>query len=126
MIFLKKDARSPAKKQVETHHVVVRWGAYCPFAGAGLNEEMSDGRVEINMLGGVASQHPESRNPENRLVFKIPDTNMQDEYSSRMAPGRISFNIKKGTHVYLRLLLIEKKRLQLILIYETKRQQKNR
>lgn len=78
---------------------MVRWGAYCPYS-AGLSDDMNDGRVEINMYG--ASSSMETRNPENRLVFKSPDTDMQDEYSSRMAPGRISFNIRKGTHVNFR------------------------
>jgi hypothetical protein len=92
-----KDAKIGGKKQVETHSIMVRWGAFCPYA-TGLNEDMNDGRVEINMFG-TASPNDTLQNPENRLVFKRPDTDMQDEYSSRMAPGRISFNIKKGTHV---------------------------
>lgn len=92
-----KDSKpTPTKKQVETHSIVVRWGAFSPYS-IGLNEDVNDGRVEINMYG--ASSSIEARNPENRLVFKSPDTDMQDEYSSRMAPGRISFNIRKGTHV---------------------------
>ena len=82
-------------KQFETHHIVVRWGAYCPYSN-NLNEDMDDTRVEINMFG--AGNH-EAQNPENKLIFKKPDTIMQDEYSSRLAPGRISFTLRKGSHV---------------------------
>lgn len=92
-----------SKKQFETHHIVVRWGAFCPYSN-NLNEDMDDSRVEINMFG----VGHEAKNPENKLIFKRPDTNMQDEYSSRMAPGRISFNLRKGNHVrgFLPILLV--------------------
>jgi hypothetical protein len=90
----KKDANKSSKKQFETHHILVRWGTYCPFA-ANLNQDMDDSRVEINLFG----MGKEGNNPENKLVFKRPDTNMQDEISSKLAPGRISFDLRKGGHV---------------------------
>ncbi len=55
-----------------------------------------DGRYEIQVFGGSKL---ETINPDGRLVFKSPDTNMQDKVSSKMAPGKIAFYIKKGNQV---------------------------
>lgn len=56
---------------------------------------MDESRVEINMFASGI----ESTNPENKLVFKRPETKMQDEHSAKAAPGKITFDIKKGNHV---------------------------
>jgi hypothetical protein len=56
---------------------------------------MEDSRIEINMFGTGF----ETLNPDNRLVFKRPNTRMQDNQSSRSAPGKITFDIRKGNHV---------------------------
>ena len=39
------------------------------------------------------------KNPEKTLIYKIPDTKMQDEFSAKIAPGRIVFQFKKGGQV---------------------------
>ena len=41
----------------------------------------------------------EAINPEGKLVYRRPDTNMQDNFSSKSAPGKITFDIRKGNHV---------------------------
>lgn len=46
------------------------------------------------MYGGV-----KFNNPERVLVYKTPDTKMQDEFSSKSAPGKIMFRFKKGGQV---------------------------
>ena len=38
-------------------------------------------------------------NPEKTLIYKIPDTKMQDETSTKSAPGKIVFQFKKGGQV---------------------------
>ncbi len=88
-----KASVTDSKSQLETHHVIVRWGAYNPFA-RNVNNQL-DGRVEINMFGGGVETH----NPEQRLVFMSPDTDMQDQASSKSAPGKITFDIRKGNSV---------------------------
>ena len=42
---------------------------------------------------------PETLNPEQKLVFKHPDTRMQDAQSSKTAHGKITFEIRKGNVV---------------------------
>jgi hypothetical protein len=86
--------QSDIKKQFETHHIIVRWGAYTPFADS-LNTDIDETRMEINMFGAGT----ETLNPEEKLVFKRPDTNMQDNASSKSAPGKITFDIRKGNTV---------------------------
>ena len=84
---------------------MIRWGVYCPFSKS-VHTEL-DGRVEINMF----SQANQLHNPVNRLVYQRPNTNMQDEMSSRTASGKITFDIRRGNNVsnlnfYATLLLI--------------------
>ena len=79
--------------QYETHHIMIRWGVYCPFSKS-VHTEL-DGRVEINMF----SQDNHMQNPVNRLVYQRPNTNMQDENSSRAASGKITFDIRRGNNV---------------------------
>ena len=81
------------KKRFETHYILIRWAAYCPFTD-NLNK-LDQNRIEINMFGSGF----ESVNPGQRLVFKRPDTRMQDEQSSKSAHGRIVFDIRKGNEV---------------------------
>ena len=76
--------------------MIVRWGVYSPFTNT---VNPLDGRVEVNMCGSGI----EGNNPENKLVFKRPDTIMQDEQSSKAAPGKITFDIRKGNTVSLYL-----------------------
>jgi hypothetical protein len=85
---------SDTKKQFETHHITLRWSAFTPFAGnySSPSSEFS-GRIELNMFG------VEKNNPSFKLVFKRPDTNMQDRLSSKTAPGKITFEIRKGNQV---------------------------
>jgi len=57
------------------------------------------------------SQANQLHNPVNRLVYQRPNTNMQDEMSSRTASGKITFDIRRGNNVsnlnfYATLLLI--------------------
>jgi hypothetical protein len=79
------------KKQFETIHVIVRWAAWSPFSNNNLDV---DNIFEINMYGGCRVN-----NPEKSLVFKIPDTKMQDEFSAKSAPGKIVFQFTKGGQV---------------------------
>ena len=74
---------------------MVRWEVYCPF-GRSVNTEL-DGRVEINIFG--LSGNNQIHNPVNRLVYQRPNTNMQDESSSKAAPGKITFDIRRGNNV---------------------------
>ena len=62
------------KKQLETHYVLVRWGAYCPHEQRELHERV-DGQMEVHLYGGGSGL--QAHNPEQKLVFKRPDTNMQ-------------------------------------------------
>ena len=87
---------SDSKKQFETHHITVRWGVYCPF-GRSVSTEL-DGRVEINMFG-LNGSNTQLHNPVNRLVYQRPNTDMQDESSSRAASGKITFDIRRGNNV---------------------------
>jgi nephrocystin-4 len=89
-----KKSQSDSKKQIETHNILVRWGAYTPFADS-LDVDMDESRIEVNLFGAGV----ETLNPDEKLMFKRPDTNMQDNVSSRAAPGRISFEIRKGNTV---------------------------
>jgi hypothetical protein len=82
---------SDNKKQYETTNVIVRWGAWSPFLN---NKIDNDGIYEINMHGGSHIS-----NPEKTLVYKIPDTKMQDEISTKSAPGKIIFQFKRGNQV---------------------------
>lgn len=41
----------------------------------------------------------ETYNPENKLIFKRPETSMQDEISAKAAPGKITFDLRRGNHV---------------------------
>ena len=84
------------KRQYETHHILVRWGAFSPFA----NKQQSDEnylnenyRYEMNLHG---SSDNDTMNPDFKLLYKMPDSDMHDDASSAAAPGKISFNIKKG------------------------------
>ena len=71
--------------------MIVRWGAWSPF----LNNKLdNDGIYEINIYGGCRIS-----NPEKTLVYKIPDTKMQDEMSTKSAPGKMIFQFKKGGQV---------------------------
>lgn len=96
-VQIDKDPRNKnsqlVKKRFETHYVLIRWAAYCPFTD-NLNK-LDQNRIEINMFGSGF----ESVNPGQRLVFKRPDTRMQDEQSSKSAYGRIVFDIRKGNEV---------------------------
>jgi hypothetical protein len=51
--------------------------------------------MEINMFGAGI----ETLNPDEKLVFKRPNTNMQDNVSSKSAPGKITFDIRKGNTI---------------------------
>ncbi len=79
------------KRQYETHHILVRWGAFSPF----LNKQSFDDyfRYEINLHGNSKTY---TINPDFKLLYKMPDSEMHDNVSSAAAPGKISFNIKKG------------------------------
>jgi hypothetical protein len=83
---------SDTKKQFETHHITLRWSAFTPFVGNYSSTEFNC-RIELNMFG------IEKKNPSFKLVFKRPDTNMQDKFSSKTAPGKITFEVKKGNQV---------------------------
>ena len=56
---------------------------------------MDESRIEINMYGTGY----ETINPDGRLVYKRPYTKMQDNISSKSAPWKITFDIRKGNHV---------------------------
>ena len=88
---LNKKIVTDSKTQFETHHILVRWGAYCPYEQS--RADQLDGRFELNFFGS------EVQNPENRLIFARPDTLMQDKQSSLSAPGKITFDIRKGNTV---------------------------
>ena len=75
----------------ETHHILIRWASYTPFANNGIINENS--RTEVGLFG---SSDPDSISPDFKMVYKKPNTNMHDKHSSASAPGKISFNIKKG------------------------------
>jgi hypothetical protein len=93
-----KKSVADSKSQLETHHIVVRWGAFCPFS----DSNQLDGRVEINMFGAGI----ETNNPEQKLVFMRPQTDLQDQLSSRSAPGKITFDIRKGNNVKIIFILL--------------------
>jgi hypothetical protein len=90
-------SRVPAtKRQHETHHLLVRWAAYSPFAahkGAALE---AGARCDLALLGGSAH---DSLSPEFKLVYSKPDTDMHDRQASVSAPGKLSFRIKAGDQI---------------------------
>ena len=103
------------KKQYETHHIAVRWATFSPFSNSPANysnqmrKNVDDitSRIDLNLFGNnlvhsidrFSSNINQYYNPSNVLVFKCPDTNMQDKLSSKQANGKMSFEIKKGNQV---------------------------
>ncbi len=71
--------------------MIARWAAWSPFTN--INRE-SEFHVDLNLFGGS-----KPNNPDKLLVFKVPDTKMQDELSSKHAPGTIRFLFQQGNQV---------------------------
>ena len=69
----------------------MRWSAWSP---SNVITNDTEGNAELNMFGGSLKQ-----NPESVLVFKKPDTKMQDANSAFHAAGKISFSYKSGAEV---------------------------
>ena len=84
------------KRQHETHHLLVRWAAYSPFAHKGALEAGAAARCDLGLLGGSAHH---SLSPEFKLVYSTPDTDMHDKQASVSAPGKVSFRIKAGDQI---------------------------
>lgn len=91
---IKKKNIAETKKQYETHHILVRWGAYSPYANNSSLNEAS--RCEVSLFGGSGI---DSVSPEFKLLYKKPNTNMHDKLSSVSAPGKISFSIESGNQI---------------------------
>lgn len=91
---IKKKNIAETMKQYETHHILVRWSAYSPFsANKSLHEEDT---CEISLFGNSSST---TINPDFNMLYTSPNSNMHDVLSSLSAPGKITFNIKKGNQV---------------------------
>ena len=87
------------KKQYETHHILVRWGVYSPFNNNERTSQLGEeDTCEVCLFG---SSQPDTMNPDFRMLYMTPDTNMHDKESSISTPGKISFNIKKGENFRL-------------------------
>ena len=82
------------KKQFEAHYVIARWAAWSPFTSQSTESEFN---VELNLFGGS-----QLNSPEQVLIYKVPDTKMQSQISSKQAPGSLGFLFKRGNHVNIR------------------------
>ncbi len=100
------------KKQYETHHILVRWGVFTPFNDRTTlnNPDDSDdaNTCEVSLFG---SSSPETVNPDFRMLYMTPDTNMHDKASSLSTPGKISFKLKKGNKIDFKSASTDEQRL---------------
>jgi len=88
----------------------VRWGAFTPFIDIkkqDIFDNEGEKMCEVSLLG---SSRPSTVNPDFRLVYMTPNTEMHDKASSLSTPGKITFKLKKGNKINLKPVSTDEQR----------------